>query len=110
MLLDYTEFGRCDAQALKNRRAIGTGYCLSTQLFFFKPGIVRELTPVEEMLTLPGVRAMHYNVREGDEIPKIENATARAGYLMVEGDNFSVMIHNVKRRIRAASRHRRRRQ
>jgi hypothetical protein len=34
-------------------------------------------------------------VREDDEIPKIENATARAGYLMVEGDNFSVMIHNV---------------
>jgi hypothetical protein len=43
MLLDYTEYGRCDAQALKNRRAIGTGYCLSTQLFFFKPGIVREM-------------------------------------------------------------------
>lgn len=95
MLLDYTEYGRCDTQALKNRRTIGTGYCLSTQLFFFKPGIVRELTPVEEMLTLPGVRAMHYNVREGDEIPKIENATARAGYLMAEGGSFSAMIHNV---------------
>ena len=95
MLLDYTEYGRCDTRALISHRAIGAGYCLSTQLFFFRPGFIRTLTPVEEMLTLSGVRAMHYNVREGDEIPPVENATARAGYLMVEGDSIPAMINHV---------------
>ncbi len=95
MLLDYTEYGRCDTRALRNRRKTGTEHCLSTQLFFFRPGIVQKLTPVEEMLILPGVRAMQYNVREGDEVLPMENATARAGYLLVEGENFPAMIQNV---------------
>lgn len=95
MLLDYTQYGKCDTRALRNRLNIGTGYCLSTQLFFFKPGAIRRLTPIEEMLALPGVRAMHYNVRVGDEVLPMENATARAGYLLVEGESFPAMIQNV---------------
>ena len=68
---------------------------LSVQLFFAHPGKVKEVTPIEELLKLPGVIHMGYNVSPGSTIEKIKNATARAGYIIITGDSREDLYNNI---------------
>ena len=97
MLFETIETGYCDTQVLDDFDPRQNRICLSTQLFFCKPGKITSMTPLEKILALPAVRDMHYAYKEGDEIPEIENATARAGYIIIEGRNFEDMIFNVNK-------------
>ena len=53
------------------------------------------MTPAEEVEKIPFVRAFHYSYKQGDTIKRLVNATARAGYLIVEGTDFINLIDNV---------------
>ena len=52
----------------------------SVQLMFAHPGQIREITPLEELLTMEYVVAAGYNFQPGQWIRPTEDATARFGY------------------------------
>jgi len=95
MVLDVVRTGSCDTAPLRGYDVLKRDKYVSTQLFFCRPGTVSHITPREAMLALQGVRDAYYNYAPGSEIPVIENATARAGYMIIEGNSFFDMIANV---------------
>lgn len=97
MLLDYITAGTCDTRTLQNYSLKDNRKFVSTQLFFCRHGHVKSITPREEILSLPGVKEVYYAVQEGSIIRHIENATARAGYIIIEGNSFEDMINNINR-------------
>ncbi|MBP1917892.1 ATP-grasp domain-containing protein [Youngiibacter multivorans] len=58
----------------------------STRLFFCGEGEVCHMTPVEEIKKLPYILDAGYNIHIGDLLPTIENASQRAGYVIVKGE------------------------
>ena len=91
-LSEYKDF-RCDRLDME----------AAVQLTFCEPGEIAEITDKEELLKLPFVLDCGYNYKPGDEIPSLENATARFGHAVLVGtkdtiaeninifyDNFSV--------------------
>lgn len=95
MLMQYAKDGSCDIEALSRYNLSENNKFLSTQLFFLRPGTITRATREKEVLNLKGVKDVYYSVCEGDTIGGIENATARAGYFIVEGSSFEDMINNV---------------
>lgn len=74
-----------DVRALEAYDMQHNNHYLSVQLFFARPGYVKSMTKREEILALDGVVNMHYNYRPGDSIGQLENASQRAGYVIVTG-------------------------
>lgn len=73
---------------------------LSTQLFFAKPGQVKNLTDLEILKALPGVIAAGYNIKKGQTLRAIDNATARAGYMVITGKNREALNNNINNAFR----------
>lgn len=67
----------------------------STQLFFCKPDIILKMTPIERIKALPYILDAGYNFGVGDEIPRTENASARAGYAVVIGEDEDSLQRNL---------------
>ncbi len=59
-------------------------------LLFCQPGIIDSVTPLEELLSLPYVADCGYNYSVGEEIPSMENATARFGHAVLLGTKQSL--------------------
>lgn len=68
----------------------------TTQLFFCAPGAVAYVTPLEELKALPFVVGAGYNVKTGDHLVTIENASQRAGYLIVSGKDQKSLESNLE--------------
>lgn len=68
----------------------------TTQLFFCEPGEVAHVTPFEDLKALPFVAGAGYNVKVGDRLIPIENASQRAGYLIVSGDDRESLEKNLE--------------
>lgn len=60
----------------------------STQLFFYNPGKICYQTPIEVLKKHPFVLDAGYNFKEGDTIGSIENASQRAGYMIVTAESL----------------------
>lgn len=69
----------------------------SVEMFFCKPCEIGAVTDRESLEELPGIIRAGFNVKLGDRIPEIINATQRAGYFIAEGDNDAVLQENVER-------------
>ena len=95
MVLDSVKGKEPDMRALYLYQYLSNPTHLSTQLFFCNPGRIKSITPIEEIEQLPYVKRVYYKYKNGDQIPEIENATARAGYFIVEGSCRKEMIANV---------------
>ena len=95
MLIDTVKTGSCDTAGLVRYRMDDNPIHLSTQLFFCRPGRIASITPADEIAKMPGVHRAVYAIREGDVIPPIEDATARAGYFIVEGMSRADMLRRV---------------
>lgn len=67
---------------------------VSVQLFFAKAGKIDYLTPFSE-LHLPFVIGGRHNFSVGDTIGSIENASQRAGYMIVTGKNRKDLDNNI---------------
>lgn len=67
----------------------------STRLFFCGEGKVNYMTPVEEIRKLPYVLDADYNIHIGDLLPTIENASQRAGYVIVKGETLQEVEENL---------------
>ncbi len=70
---------------------------VSVQLFFARPGRVKDLSPIESLKKCPGVIGGGYNISKDQTIESINNATARAGYLVITGDSQEELKINRKR-------------
>lgn len=68
---------------------------LSNQLFFIKPGTITYMTHIKDILDMEGVHTAFYLVGRKDRIRDIENATARAGYFVVEGMDYDDTMSKV---------------
>ena len=55
------------------------------------------MSTVNELVSLPGVIQAGFNFEKGDKIGKIENATERAGYFIIEGKNKENLKKNINR-------------
>ncbi len=67
----------------------------STQLFFCQPDQIIEMTDIETIKALPYILDAGYNFKVGDEIPRTENASARAGYAVVIGEDEDALQRNL---------------
>ncbi len=97
MLLDYIETGSCDTKALEEYSLLKNKKFVSTQMFFLKSGKIAGMTPEQEVIKLDGVKDVYYAVKEGDTAAGVENATARAGYVIIEGESFDELTANIDR-------------
>lgn len=84
-----------DKMALNRYRYTEEVVCMSTQLFFCKSGTIAYMTPREEMLALDCVVDLGYNFSVGDMIGEIENASQRAGYIIIRGDSEDQIKANI---------------
>ncbi len=67
---------------------------LSVQLFFAKAGKIDDMTPFSE-LNLPFVIGGRHNFSVGDTIASIENASQRAGYMIITGKTRKNLDENI---------------
>jgi biotin carboxylase len=95
MALDSVKIGKINEPKLSHYQHLKPKQYVSTQLFFCNPGRITSMTPIAKIQALPCVKSAYYAFKKGDTIPKIENATARAGYFVAVGDSFDEMINNV---------------
>ena len=59
-------------------------------LLFCRPGVITGISQKQELLSLPFVADCGYNYNVGDEIPVMQNATARFGHAVLFGDSDSI--------------------
>jgi len=102
-LPDITGFDLCDAvvkktmglsldvSSLNAYKFMDTKAHRSVQLFFAEGCEVIKRPKIEEILALDGVIDCQIHYKVGDVIGSIENATARAGYVIVEGDSEELL-------------------
>lgn len=77
----------------KDFPAVCQDRCVAVQLLFCNPGVIRSVTPIEELLKLPYVLDAGYNYHPGQEIPVMENATARFGHAVICGTEETIGEH-----------------
>lgn len=70
---------------------------VSVELFFARPGTVAGLNDMEALRRLPGVVQAQHHLQPGDICRTMENATARAGYVIVAANNEADLARNLAR-------------
>lgn len=73
------------------------GLRVSVQLFFCKSGQVTNLSSRDDLLKNDFILDMDFNIKVGDTLSTIENASARAGYVIVIGQSEEILQENLKR-------------
>lgn len=87
MMVKLAAGKKMDKKILSNYCLENNNKFLSSQLFFAAPGKIKKTSSITELKKFPGLIKIGLNYREGDQIPEIENATARAGYFIVMAAN-----------------------
>ncbi len=97
LLLRQAEGQPADTSALTAFDAAPARKFVSTQMFFCRPGTVVSVTPETAISKLDGVLAVAYTIGPDYVIGDIHDATARAGYVIIEGDSFAQMLERVNK-------------
>ncbi|MBF4695278.1 ATP-grasp domain-containing protein [Fusibacter sp. Q10-2] len=69
----------------------------STQLFFCNAGKISQMIPVEDLMKCDFIYQAGYNFKVGDIISPIENASQRAGYMIITGEDEATLSENIER-------------
>lgn len=69
--------------------------CLSVQLYFAQPGSIERITGKDCVLQMQGVADFRCHYKVGDCVPQTENASARAGFCLIYGDNEKDICHKI---------------
>jgi biotin carboxylase len=85
---------KMDTKHLKYQVLMNKAF-LSVQLFFCKPCIIHYMPSEKEIMELEGVFEVGFNFKSGDQVYQIENATARIGYVIVEGASKEELEKNL---------------
>jgi len=86
-----------EKEELSSYRYSEMGLRISVQLFFCRPGHIKTLTPRDELVAQPYILDMGYNINEGVSLNTIENASQRAGFVIVCGNTEDEMQSNIRR-------------
>jgi len=70
--------------------------CFQTDLFFCHPGKIAEMQSLEQIMQYDFVLQAGYYYNVGDEIISVKNASQRAGYLIVTGENEARLKNNLE--------------
>lgn len=97
MLIDASLGKKVDCMQLRNFDLYPMQRRISVEMFFARPCTIHTLTNMEEIKKLPGVIAAQHNFKPGDRIKEMTNATQRAGYMIIEGENEARLRENIQR-------------
>jgi biotin carboxylase len=97
MLIEGSIGGTIDVSTLANYSLNQNKKHLSVQMIFAAHGKVKFLNDMEELKMKPGVIQAKYNIKLDSVIGGIENATARAGYMIVVGQSQEDLEENIRR-------------
>lgn len=96
MMVNLAAGKKIEQEKINNYSIRDNNNYLSSQLFFAGPGKIEKITNIFELLKLPGILKAGLNYNLGDQVPEIENATARAGYFIVKAKSKKQLEHRVK--------------
>jgi biotin carboxylase len=97
MLIEGSLGNAIDVSALKDYSLIQNNKHLSVQMIFAERGEVQLLNDMEKLKQQAGVIQAKYNIKPGSVIGDIENATARAGYMLVVGGSKEELHCNIRK-------------
>ncbi len=97
MLIDYSLGLNLDYSTLNNFDINKPRMFYSVEMFFAKPCKISYFSDIEMIKKLPGVIKAHYNFDVGHCIKEINNATQRAGYIIVEGKSKNELVNNIEK-------------
>lgn len=97
MLIDASMGKKVDYSLLQNYSLRHNKKTASVQMIFIRPGTIGSMENIENIRKLPGVKYAKYNFKPGFTVGKIENATQRVGYMIIEGENEDLLRENIKR-------------
>jgi len=95
MVIDFSIGRKVDSSLPKDYSLYNNKKKASVQLFFAKPGLIKSLSSMEELEKLPGFIEGGFNFKTGDQLGEIVNATARAGYMIIEGESVEDLERNI---------------
>jgi len=97
MLIEASLGRPYDIRALESYRLDGSKRPLSVEMIFASPCRIEAMNDMDKIRQLPGVVQARYNFSPGYLIESIKNATARAGYVIVTGENADDLKENRER-------------
>lgn len=97
MLIDYSLGKSIDYRKLKDYKLSNNTKKATVQLFFARPGKIKKMSNMEELVKLEGLISGGFNFKPGESLGEISNATARAGYMLIVGETRAKLIENLKR-------------
>ena len=97
MLVEGSLNENYNKETLRNYKYDDTKMCLSTQLFFCKKGKIKNMTKIEELLKKDYILDVGYNYNIGDTVIEKENASQRAGYVIIKGKNEEEIKKNIEK-------------
>lgn len=87
----------CDLEALKGYSLGDNCKLASVEMIFADSCRIKKMNDMESLKLLPGVVQAGYNFKPGHVMGSIMNATARAGYVIITGEDPAVLSDNRKR-------------
>lgn len=97
MLIEASLGGSYDTTALKGYSLSENKKPVTVQMIFAEPCTIKSMNDMDKLRQLPGVVQARYNFKPGYTIRNIENATARAGYVIITGDSPDAVKENTRR-------------
>ena len=97
MLIEASLGEKYDTTALESYKLSENSKQLAVQMIFASPCVIKSMNDMDSIKHLPGVVQARYNFKPGYTIKSIENATARAGYFIVTGNDYSTLKYNIAR-------------
>ncbi len=97
MVINSSLGKKINKKPLKHYNILENDNWLSVQLFFAKEGKINKIRNIKIIREFTNVIDIKINYKEGDSIPKIKNATARAGYFIVKGKSKQKLKANIKK-------------
>ena len=97
MLIEASLGNSYDTTDLEMYKLSENNKLLTVQMVFASPCTIKSMNDMDSLRQLPGVVNAKYNFRPGYSIKSIENATARAGYVIITGENRVVLEENIRR-------------
>lgn len=95
MLIEGSLGGEVDTALLEGYDLEKNSKKLSVQMIFADHGTVHFLNDMEKLKLLPEVFQAKYNIDLNSVIGEIENATARAGYMIITGESTEALQNNI---------------
>lgn len=96
MLIDSSIGREVDFSGLRKYNILENNNKASVQMIFLKPGVISHMNDMDEIRKLPGVVQAKYNFKTGTHVGEIVNATQRAGYMIIRGQNKQELIDNIR--------------